>query len=305
MNGRKAVKLVQERSFDLVLMDHMMPEMDGMESVAAIRALGGRFTELPIVAQTANVVSGMREIFLANSFNDFLAKPIATADLDALLQRWIPAAKRHGPPTDMLVAPEDAAEAALARKAVTDDGAFRPHVDERVAKSFIRDAEKAAATLEAIHTNQYRRDDDMQMFVITVHALKSAFANISEPELAALAYNLEQAGRRQDISVISAETPVLLEGLRAVIEKITPTDEGSETVVEEDRAYLREKLLAMQAACATYDSKVVKDAMAELRQKAWSRQTREQLDIIAEHLLHSEFEEVAGFVERLCPGCRK
>jgi len=95
LNGRKAMKLVQARSFDLVLMDHMMPEMDGIEAVAAIRALGGHFAELPIVALTANVVSGMKERFLANGFNDFLAKPIRTAELDTLLQKWIPAAKQQ------------------------------------------------------------------------------------------------------------------------------------------------------------------------------------------------------------------
>ena len=95
LNGREAVELVKARPFDLVFMDHMMPEMDGMEATAAIRALGGRFTELPIVALTANAVSGMKEMFLASGFNDFLAKPIATNELDALLQKWIPAAKQQ------------------------------------------------------------------------------------------------------------------------------------------------------------------------------------------------------------------
>ena len=102
LNGREAVELVQARSFDLVFMDHMMPEMDGMEAVAAIRALGGRFADLPIVALTANAVSGMKEMFMTNGFDDFLAKPIKTAELDALLQKWIPAGKQQSAP------PEDA-----------------------------------------------------------------------------------------------------------------------------------------------------------------------------------------------------
>jgi CheY-like chemotaxis protein len=106
LNGREAVELVQARSFDLVFMDHMMPEMDGIEAVAAIRALGGRFTELPIAAFTANAVSGMKEMFLANGFNDFISKPIETAKLDALLQKWIPAAKRQNVPADSAAKPE-------------------------------------------------------------------------------------------------------------------------------------------------------------------------------------------------------
>jgi len=173
-----------------------------------------------------------------------------------------------------------------------------------LAKIFIRDAEKAVAILEAIYANQYHGDDDMQMFVINVHALKSALANIGEAELAAYAYSLEQAGRRRDVGSITAETPAFLAELRAVVEKIMPKDDDGE-MVDEDLAYLREKLLTAQAACAAYDKKAVKDALAELRQKAWSRQTREQLDIIAEHLLHSEFEEIAGVAARLCSGCHK
>ncbi|MCL2075899.1 MAG: ATP-binding protein [Betaproteobacteria bacterium] len=94
VNGREAVELVQKHDFDLVLMDHMMPEMDGMEATAAIRALGGRFTKLPIVALTANVVSGMKEMFLENGFDDFLGKPLEVPLLDAALKKWIPGEKQ-------------------------------------------------------------------------------------------------------------------------------------------------------------------------------------------------------------------
>ena len=108
LNGREAVEMIQARSFDLVFMDHMMPEMDGMEAVSIVRTLGKRFSELPIVALTANAVSGMREIFLANGFNDFLAKPIKTSELDAILRKWIPAAKQQSPKANSAAAPESA-----------------------------------------------------------------------------------------------------------------------------------------------------------------------------------------------------
>jgi CheY-like chemotaxis protein len=82
-------------------MDHMMPAMGGMEATQAIRALGGRHAELPIAALTAHAVSGMKEIFLANGFSDFLAKPIETAELDVVLRRWIPAAKQRDVPPEI------------------------------------------------------------------------------------------------------------------------------------------------------------------------------------------------------------
>jgi signal transduction histidine kinase/CheY-like chemotaxis protein len=95
-NGREAVDLVRARPFDLVLMDHMMPVMDGVEATRTVREQGGeRCRTVPIVALTANAVSGMREMFLASGFNDFLSKPIDVLELDAVLTRWIPADKRR------------------------------------------------------------------------------------------------------------------------------------------------------------------------------------------------------------------
>jgi signal transduction histidine kinase/CheY-like chemotaxis protein len=95
-NGREAVELVRKRPFDLILMDHMMPEMDGIEATRAVRAMSVPYCRMmPIVALTANAVTGMRELFLQNGFNDFLAKPIDVDDLNAVLKKWIPAEKHR------------------------------------------------------------------------------------------------------------------------------------------------------------------------------------------------------------------
>jgi len=72
-----------------------MPEMDGIESTEIIRALEGeRFKTMPIIALTANAVSGMKEMFLEKGFNDFLAKPIDVSKLDEMITRWIPIEKQ-------------------------------------------------------------------------------------------------------------------------------------------------------------------------------------------------------------------
>ncbi|MDR1686893.1 MAG: transporter substrate-binding domain-containing protein [Desulfovibrio sp.] len=101
LSGREAVELVQARPFDLVLMDHMMPEMDGVEATRAFRAMDDeRCRNMPVVALTANAVSGMKEMFLANGFNDFLSKPVDVRKLDAVLRQWIPARKRRPAPSE-------------------------------------------------------------------------------------------------------------------------------------------------------------------------------------------------------------
>ncbi|MCL2130243.1 MAG: ATP-binding protein, partial [Treponema sp.] len=96
-SGSKAMDMLKTRRYDLVLMDHMMPGMDGIEVTEQIRALGENddyYKKLPIIALTANAVSGIREFFLENDLNDFLPKPIDTSMLNSMLEMWIPREKQ-------------------------------------------------------------------------------------------------------------------------------------------------------------------------------------------------------------------
>ena len=95
MSGREAIARIAEDDYDIVFMDYMMPEMDGMETTVAIRDLGGRCAEMPIIALTANIVAVGRDAFLAAGMNDMLAKPIEVEKLRAVLRRWIPEDKQY------------------------------------------------------------------------------------------------------------------------------------------------------------------------------------------------------------------
>ena len=87
-NGREAVAAIVDGSFDLVLMDCRMPEMDGFEATRAIRA---QQCDVPIVALTANAILGDREDCIAAGMDDYLSKPIVAVDLAGTLGRWLPA----------------------------------------------------------------------------------------------------------------------------------------------------------------------------------------------------------------------
>jgi signal transduction histidine kinase len=91
-SGQESIDLIAagEPVYDAVFMDHMMPGMDGIEATKAIRALGTKYAEdLPVIALTANVVSGNEQMFLDNGFNAFLPKPFNVMILDAIIQRWV------------------------------------------------------------------------------------------------------------------------------------------------------------------------------------------------------------------------
>ncbi|MCL2200200.1 MAG: response regulator [Defluviitaleaceae bacterium] len=93
-SGEDAVEAVKNHDYDLVLMDYMMPKMDGIEATKIIRSLENR-TSLPIIALTANAIVGSKEMFLENGFNDFLTKPIEVPGLHNILKKWIPEDKQH------------------------------------------------------------------------------------------------------------------------------------------------------------------------------------------------------------------
>ncbi|MCL2009355.1 MAG: hypothetical protein FWG71_02265 [Synergistaceae bacterium] len=173
---------------------------------------------------------------------------------------------------------------------------------------FSRDALKTIAVLEDIHEkNGVYKNEDIRMYTINVHAIKSALINIGETELSAVAGKLEKAGRDKDAAVMSSETPAFIDELRALIKKIeklenlTPPKEERETdeAALVDYPYLCERLLAVEKACETYDKKTVKYALIELRQKEWPSPIKELLAAMAKHLHNGDFEEVSRITEMI------
>jgi signal transduction histidine kinase/CheY-like chemotaxis protein len=95
-SGIAAINAVLKKDYDFVFMDHMMPEMDGVEATQKIRNLDDeKFQHLPIIALTANAIVGMKEMYLANGFSDYISKPIDMQEFSRIMRTWIPVEKRQ------------------------------------------------------------------------------------------------------------------------------------------------------------------------------------------------------------------
>ena len=90
INGKRALKMLQANHYDLVLLDHLMPVMDGIETLGHIRDLGADYEELPVVALTANVSSDSRQRYKGAGFTDYLEKPIVVSELERVLFTYLP-----------------------------------------------------------------------------------------------------------------------------------------------------------------------------------------------------------------------
>lgn len=90
ISGKEALAIVQEKEYQLIFMDHMMPEMDGIQTLKAIRKLeGGRYRDIPIIALTANSTTDAQEMFAAEGFDDFLSKPIDMGRMQEILRKYL------------------------------------------------------------------------------------------------------------------------------------------------------------------------------------------------------------------------
>lgn len=90
-SGKAAIERIKHMKYDMILMDHMMPEMDGVEATKIIREeCGENGKNAIIIALTANAINGAREMYLENGFDDFLSKPFDRKQLQELLEKWVP-----------------------------------------------------------------------------------------------------------------------------------------------------------------------------------------------------------------------
>ena len=270
-------------------MDHMMPKMDGIEAVQIIRGMG---YEHPIVALTANAVSGQAEIFLKNGFDDYISKPIDIRQLNVVLNKLI----RDKQPPHIIEAARQQAEA---KTEPSPNKTAQKLINTQFAEIFVRDARKSLAVLEAVMEKQGAcSEDDIRSYVIHTHGMKSALANIGRMDLSAVALKLEQTGRTNDMEAMISETPAFLRALREFVEELAPKPPADEGAAEDDTVFLHERLLLIKTACEEYDENTAESALVDLRKQPWSQPVRELLSKIAELLLHSDFDEVADTVNR-------
>jgi PAS domain S-box-containing protein len=221
LSGFEAIEKIKKGNvYDIVFMDHMMPKMDGIEATKIIREMD--YTQ-PIVALTANALVGQAQMFFENGFDDYLSKPIDTRSLDVLLNKLI---RDKQPPEKIEAARVADLRWESGSKKITAKG---PHAltNPRLLKAFMRDLERAILTLTEIHKNNFCSDEDMQMYVISAHGIKSALAGVGYIELSALALKLEQAGKRNDTEEMLSNTPLFIDGLRDLLKEIAPEEAAS------------------------------------------------------------------------------
>ena len=216
VSGKECLEKAAQTKYDIIFLDHMMPDMDGMETMYRLRTDDNvDYKETPIIVVTANAISGMRENYLREGFSDYISKPVDSAKLERMIIQYLPKEK--------VTICEDAV--ANPKHEVTAED----FIYDIVRESGELDCEEAARLLggselyakvfrEFSETASYRADriekllseGDIHNFTIEVHALKSAARMIGAASLSDHAKTLEECGKNGEIGIIFSGAGELL-----------------------------------------------------------------------------------------------
>jgi len=256
-SGKKAIDLIQKNEFDLVFMDHMMPEMDGVEAVGIIRKLGTQYENMPIIALTANAIQGAKDMFLSNGFNGFISKPIEIQELNEVLREWLPPEKivekelaslnvdsQYDETSGDFISAlgeidEINTEIGLSRVSGMKDMYY-----EILALFHKKLAAERDAMSEAINTK------DIKSFAIQVHAMKSVLSTIGAMNLSVAAFKLESAAKTNNVNYCQERFPAFREKLTNLYKKLLAVFPADKTKKKPgDTNYLSDKISkALEAA---------------------------------------------------------
>ena len=305
-SGREAIKLMKEKHYDLVFMDHKMPDLDGMEATKLYRQWEAEnnisvnnaveFTkQIPIVALTANAVVGTREMFLENGFNDFLSKPIDTVELNTILEKWIPQEKQISNVLQNPVPRFNDQNLNISIEGIDTTSGMNfsgRKIDQyiNILEIYYKDSiEKISILKDSLESG------DINSYTIHVHALKSASANIGAASLSKQAEALENAGDKNDLLFIENNNSIFISNLQQLLENIKSElikFNNSSTEITEDYISIKTELKKLKTALSTYNAEEINRITEYLETHKFQGEAKINIDTILENILLGDFEKV-------------
>jgi signal transduction histidine kinase/DNA-binding LytR/AlgR family response regulator len=311
-SGPESIELLRKNKYDVIFMDHMMPDMDGIEAVHIIRNMSdgdNDFARIPIIALTANAVSGMKKMFLDHGFNDYLAKPIEMLKLHDILGRWIPAEKqiKNTNPDgrgDFLNMEMPVRFGLLEGKQVEgvniSAGVDRFKTDDiylEILQSYVSSMPNLLETIRNVSP------ETLSKYTVTVHGIKGSSYQICADGVGRMAETLEMAAKAEDWNTIKINNDMFLSSINTLIAGLEKLLAETVRKVEKPPADKPdpELLGKLLAACGDYNIMLMEEALTELERFSYKSGAdlvvwlRKQLDVF-------NYGEIQDRLEAVLPG---
>ncbi len=304
--GTEAIELCKKVDFDLIFLDHMMPDMDGVETLKQLRKIfadSGRVHT--IIAFTANAVSGAREMFLREGFDEFVSKPIEYLEMERVLKKVLPKSsiqfvdenytkKNKSQKTEQHHSEEEHLEVNPVREEETKDSVWLTRLKnagininagtqycrndmEFYAEVLIKFAQNAAG--KAAEINDFYIKKDFNNYQIRVHALKSSAKTVGADSLSEMARKAEEAAKEHDADYIEEHHGEILAGYSEIAQLIV------DALAAEENGAVQEE----PKDCAEISTGELAQRLEELKEKLDTFEADQ-----AEHLIS----EMSGFVHQ-------
>ncbi len=290
-SGKDALELVNKCKYDCIFVDHMMPGMDGIETLGEIKKI--KLNEnTPCVVLTANAVSGVREKYLEAGFSDYMSKPIDGEKLEKLLLEMLPKEKcveyqeKHTL-TENAVIPEEINNIAAldVSEGIKNCGSREGFLS--VLKVFHDTAINKVEEIEDLYNNK-----DIEGYTIKVHALKSAARIIGAKTLSEQARLLEEAGKNNDMSFISSNTNKLLADYRSLNDELGFFDDNNSDKEKISSELLKDAYTTLLEACDAMDYGMAEDILKEVFKYSLEEKDKKTFEGINDALLQLDWDEI-------------
>lgn len=210
LSGRECLYKIQQEHYDVILLDHMMPNMDGIETIRAFKDIRNhKCQDTPVIALTANAIVGAREMYLREGFTDYLSKPVQGKDLEEMLKKYIPSEKleivMEKAGTDRAAAkkPDGMTEQQLS--GAGQDSPETAWLDAATGMQYCADSEEVYREVLQEFCDVWQETRDMldklyegsnwKDYAICIHGLKSSALSVGAKKLSKEAAGLEKAGQ--------------------------------------------------------------------------------------------------------------
>lgn len=328
LSGQEALEKINSMDYDCVFLDHMMPEMDGVETLHKMRRKpGAYFQSLPVIAFTANAIGGAREMFLQEGFDDFIAKPIELSVLERVLRRYLPEHKQikvedmpdttfdsdvagrasNGQGTEEVSGAVGGKVQSAQSEEVEFKALAQAGINIKLGLSYCGDRDGLRDIVRMYHARGEERNRQIQQlyeeenwknYAIAVHALKSNSKGIGAEALAELALSLEMAGKENRVDYILQHHEELLkkhnELLTAIAANYFIYPEGYHVPETEDD---------VSAEAAGEHNTIKESAAEETLQTVDIKYLKEQMELLRDKIDGFESEGLDEILDKLAQ-CR-
>ena len=208
-DGFEAIRLTSEKKYDLIFLDHMMPDMDGIETLQELKTdPGNPNIKTTTICLTANAIAGARREYIAKGFDDYLSKPVDAHKLEEMILYYLPPERIQS-----VLGNTHEDDGSLYENSLKDLDPIRNsgeiHIETGIGNSGSEEAYLPLLKIfyesiddKADEIEQFYRNNDIKNYTIKVHALKSSAKLIGAVDLGKEAQELENAGKKEDIAYI-------------------------------------------------------------------------------------------------------